>query len=105
MVATMMNAGVYCVNIVTLNTGDIPETASATGLNEAHERLKIDSMSKGEKDVYYRHLDNIVILRDNILTERAEANKKNARSMKSLGVSPDIISSMTGLSLQEIKGL
>ena len=67
-----------------LNTGDIPETASATGLNEVRERLKIDSMSKGEKDAYYRHLDHIVILQDNILTERAEAYKENARSMKSL---------------------
>ena len=95
----------YCVNIVTLNTGDIPETASATGLNEARERLKIDSMSKGEKDAYYCHLDHIVILRDNILTERAEAYKENARSMKSLGVSPDIISQVTGLSLEEIEGL
>ena len=90
---------------VFLNTGDIPETATAPGLYEARERLKIDSKSKGEKDAYYRHLDHIVILRDNILTERAEAYKENTRSMKSLGVSPDIISPMTGLSLQEIKGL
>ena len=29
-------------------------------------------MSKEELDAYYRHLDNIVILRDNIRTERAE---------------------------------
>ena len=29
-------------------------------------------MTKVEKEAYYRHLDNIVILRDNINTERAE---------------------------------
>ena len=29
-------------------------------------------MTKAELDAYYRHLDNIVILKDNIFTERAE---------------------------------
>ena len=29
-------------------------------------------MTKVEKEAYYRHLDNIVILRDNIYTEREE---------------------------------
>lgn len=55
-----------------LNTGEIPETASAPGLEEARERLKLDKMTKEELNAYYRHLDNIVILRDNIFTERAE---------------------------------
>ena len=90
-----------------LNTGNIPETASAPGLNEARERLKVDSMSKGEKDAYYRHLDNIVILRDNILTERAEGRAEailaTARNMKSLGLSVEIIQQTTGLSLKEIE--
>ena len=110
-----------------LNTGNIPETASAPGLNEARERLKVDSMSKGEKDAYYRHLDNIVILRDNILTERAEGRAEGradgraegraegraggraeailatARNMKSLGLSVEIIQQTTGLSLKEIE--
>ena len=55
-----------------LNTGDIPDGASAPGLEEAKERLKLDRMTKDELKAYYRHLDNIVILRDNIFTERAE---------------------------------
>ncbi len=53
-----------------LNTGEIPSTAP--GLEEARERLKLDSMTKDELAAYYRHLDNIVILRDNINTEREE---------------------------------
>lgn len=53
-----------------LNTGEIPSTATAPGLEEARERLKLDSMTKDELTAYYRHLDNIVILRDNINTER-----------------------------------
>ena len=55
-----------------LNTGEIPSDATAPGLEEARERLKLDSMTKDELSAYYRHLDNIVILRDNIYTERAE---------------------------------
>ena len=52
-----------------LNTGEIPEGANAPGLEEVKEKLKIDSMNKAEKEAYYRHLDNIVILRDNINTD------------------------------------
>ena len=51
-----------------LNTGEIPSSATAPGLEEARERLKLDSMTKDELAAYYRHLDNIVILRDNIYT-------------------------------------
>ena len=55
-----------------LNTGEVPDHAQAPGLEEVRERLKLDKMSKEELKAYYRHLDNIVILKDNIYTERAE---------------------------------
>lgn len=62
---------------------------------------------------YYRHLDNIVILRDNIFTERAEghakgfdeANRKNARSMKAKGIPAEVIAEITGLSIDKINQL
>ena len=108
-----------------LNTGEIPYTATAPGLEEARERLKLDSMTKDELAAYYRHLDNIVILRDNINTEREEgraegllkgreegreeglkeANINNARNLKKLGVVVDIISQVTGLSKEEVESL
>ena len=96
-----------------LNTGEIPEEATAPGLPEARERLKLDRLSKAELEAYYRHLDNVVILRDNIYTEceegrlegAEEKNRDNARSMKALGVSPDIINQVTGLSMEEIEKL
>ena len=112
-----------------LNTGNIPDTASAPGLNEARERLKVEGMSKGEKDAYYRHLDNIVILRDNILTERAEGRAEgiqegraegraegiqegiiqekleNARKMKALHLPIETICQITGMSENEIRDL
>ena len=38
-----------------LNTGNIPDDATAPGLPEVRERLKLDRMSKGELEAYYRH--------------------------------------------------
>ena len=57
-----------------LNTGEIPEDASAPGLPEAREKLKLAQMSKAELEAYYKHLDNVVILRDNIITARGEGH-------------------------------
>ena len=55
-----------------LNTGNIPDDATAPGLGEAREKLRLARMGKAELDAYYRHLDNVVILRDNIVTARGE---------------------------------
>ena len=57
-----------------LNTGEIPEDASAPGLPEAREKLKLAQMNKAELEAYYKHLDNVVILRDNIITARGEGH-------------------------------
>ena len=96
-----------------LNTGNIPDEADAPGLPEARQRLQLDRLSKSELEAYYRHLDNVVILRDNIITERAEGRaegraeekKENARKMKSLGIEENLISQVTGLSAEEIDSL
>lgn len=55
-----------------LNTGYIPEDATAPGLSEAREKLQLGRMTKAELAAYYHHLDNVVILRDNIYTARNE---------------------------------
>lgn len=96
-----------------LNTGDIPDTATAPGLHEARERLKLDRMTKTELDAYYRHLDNVVILRSNIYTEREEGRWEgreeermaNARKMKIKGLDNQLISDITGLTIDEIDKL
>lgn len=112
-----------------MNTGDIPDSATAPGLSEARERLKLDRMTKSELEAYYRHLDNIVILRDNIFTERAEGRAEGrvegfeegqevgreeglkegkreiARNMKSLNLPLETISQVSGLSIEEIQNL
>lgn len=108
-----------------LNTGEIPEEADAPGLKEAREKLKLDRMSKSELAAYYRHLDNVVILRDNIITARGEGHMEgraegraegimegiarekleNAKKMKDLHLPIETICQITGLSEEEIKEL
>lgn len=112
-----------------LNTGDVPEGASAPGLEEVKERLKLDRMTKTELDAYYRHLDNIVILRDNIFTEREEGRAEGraegreegraegraegerikqleiARNLKALGLDTATICQTTGLTPEETENL
>ena len=57
-----------------LNTGEIPDDATAPGLGEARQKLKLDHMTREELRAYYRHLDNVIILRDNITTARGEGH-------------------------------
>lgn len=100
-----------------LSTGDIPEDADAPGLNEAREKLRLAKMTKAELDAYYHHLDNRVILRDNIETAkgeglmegivkgRMEEKLANARSLKQNGVPTEVIAKSLGLSLDEMASL
>ncbi|WP_288591202.1 Rpn family recombination-promoting nuclease/putative transposase [uncultured Prevotella sp.] len=112
-----------------LNTGDVPKGAKAPGMEEVKEQLKVDRMSKAERSAYYKHLDNIVILRDNIYTEREEGRlegraegreegraegraegreeerRQNARRMKDLGLPAETISTVTGLTMEEVAEL
>ena len=69
-----------------LNTGEIPEDANAPGLPEARERLKLDRMSKAELAAYYKHLDNVVILRDNIVTARGEGRLEGIAEGRAEGI-------------------
>ena len=112
-----------------LNTGEIPDDATAPGLPEARERLKLDKLSQTELKAYYRHLDNVVILRDNIYTEReegrlegraegreeglaegrAEGRKEEkmiiAKKLKGLGLSLEAITQATGLTEADVENL
>ena len=113
-----------------LNTGEVPNNATAPGMEAVKEQLTIDRMSKAERNAYYKHLDNIVILRNNIDTEREEGRaeglvegraeglaegrakgreegleegrREMVLKMKELGMSPETIAKLTGLSVEEI---
>ena len=100
-----------------LNTSEIPHDATAPGLAEARKKLQIDRMTPAERNAYYRHLDNVVILKDNISTARgegrmegraegrAEAMKETARKMKQSGMDVKLIMQFTGLKAEEITSL
>lgn len=113
-----------------LNTGEVPTNATAPGMEAVKEQLTIDRMSKAERNAYYKHLDNIVILRNNIDTEREEGRaegliegraeglaegrakgreegleegrREMVLKMKGLGMSTETIAKITGLSVEEI---
>lgn len=101
-----------------LNTAEIPHDATAPGLSEARKKLQIAKMSNSEREAYYRHLDNVVVLKDNIITARgegkmeglkegreegrAEAMKETARKMKQAGMATEQIAQITGLTAEDI---
>ena len=102
-----------------LNTGNVPENATAPGLDTVKEQLKLNRMSREELKAYYKHLDNIVILRDNIMTERAEGHAEGraeglaegraeekaaiARNLKALGMTAEQIAQATGLTKEDVE--
>lgn len=108
-----------------LNTGNIPADATAPGLSEAREKLRLERMSKSELNAYYRHLDNVVVLRDNIVTARGEGrlegfaegraegraegevskSKEIAKRMKNKGMQIEEIMQWTQLTREEIEAL
>ena len=105
-----------------LKTGEIDGTATAKGLPEARERLRVDTLSPSEKQAYYRDMEALRYQRSVIKTGwyegradglaegraegieegRKEERLENARKLKRLGVSAEIIASATGLTTEEI---
>ena len=59
-----------------LKDGDIPVSATAPGLQEAREILRIDSLSEAEKNDYYRMMENLRYQRSVIETGRAEGREE-----------------------------
>ncbi len=98
-----------------LKDGIIPAKTNTPGLEEAREKLRYYSMSPEERRAYDEHLNAIMIQKDVLGAARLEGreegreegrteqNLANARSMKSLGLSPEVIRQVTDLSLEEIE--
>ena len=55
-----------------LKTGSISSKATAAGLTEARECLRVDSLSPSEKQAYYRHMESIRHMRSLFDTSRDE---------------------------------
>ena len=112
-----------------LKDGVIAPDTTAPGLSEAREKLRYYSMTDKERHAYDEHLNAVMIQNDVLNTAkmegrmeglvegRAEGLEKgrtegrmverldNAKKLKELGVSSEIIAQATGLDLKEIDGL
>lgn len=112
-----------------LKDGTIRPDTTVPGLREAREKLKYDSMTRGERYAYEEHLTNVVILEDAIenakwegLTEgkaeglakgkaeglaegKTKAMRQAATNMKQMGMDAVAISNCTGLTADEIEKL
>lgn len=94
-----------------LKTGDIPSDATAPGLPEAREKLRVDSLSETERNDYYRMLENLRYQRSVIETGRAEGRAEGiqqksievARQMKADGMPLVTIQKYTGLSSEQLE--
>lgn len=104
-----------------LKTGKIRPDTTAPGLNEAREKLKYYSMTPKERKAYDEHLNAVMIQNDvldtaklegriegraeGIAEGRAEEKQENARKMKAMGLTNEMIHQITGLSVEEIEKL
>ncbi len=59
-----------------LKTGDIKEDTCTPGLQQAREKLRVLSMTKAEREAYFRHLDNIMVQNDAFDTARYEGREE-----------------------------
>lgn len=96
-----------------LKDGIIAADTTAPGLGEAREKLKYYSMTDKERRAYDEHLNAIMIQNDVLnaaklegqMEGRIEERLSNARNLKKMGVSPEIIAQATGLSVEEVAKL
>lgn len=112
-----------------LKTGKIRPDTTAPGLNEAREKLKYYSMTPKERKAYDEHLNAVMIQNDvldtaklegriegraegiaegraeGIAEGRAEEKQENARKMKAMELTNEMIHQITGLSVEEIEKL
>ena len=115
--------------IAFLKTGEIGDDARAPGLAEARERLKFSSLKKSERDAYLRNIEDLRVQRSVMNTaiyegkaegraegfvegmakgrEEGEKQKQQeiAQNMKRMGLLPDMIAEVTGLTFEEIERL
>lgn len=92
-----------------LKTGRIEEDATAKGLPEAREKLRVDCLPPADRQAYKRDMEALRYQRSVIKTGwyegRAEGILETARNLKTLGMDTTLIAQATGLSADEIAAL
>ncbi|MFI3262483.1 MAG: Rpn family recombination-promoting nuclease/putative transposase [Rikenellaceae bacterium] len=97
-----------------LKTGDLPDSATACGLDEVREKLKLDILSREQYNRYQKQVLDAISDSNSLFYQIDEADFKGhkrgleeglfkvARNLKSKGFEFDEISQITGLSVDEI---
>lgn len=92
-----------------LKTGRIEEDATAKGLPEAREKLRVDCLPPADRQAYKRDMEALRYQRSVIKTGwyegRAEGILETAHNLKKLGMDATLIAQATGLSADEIAAL
>ena len=97
-----------------LKTGSISCKATAPGLPEARECLRVESLTQEDRKTYFRHLESVRHMKSLFDTSRDEGYQEGLRKgiterialkLLALNTPIDIISQSTGLSIEEIKKL
>ena len=104
-----------------LKTGIIRPDTKAPGLEEARRKLIYYNMDRAEQLAYDEHI-NAVMIQNDVLSTAAEEGREegrregmqkgrqeekieNARTMKSLNISSEVIHQVTGLAIKDIEEL
>lgn len=97
-----------------LKTGSISSKATAAGLPEARECLRVESLTQEDRRTYFRYLESVRHMKSLFDTSRDEGYQDGLRkgiteriALKLLALNTPIyiISQSTGLSIEEIKNL
>ncbi len=108
-----------------LKTGTISSRATAAGLPEARERLRVDALSVEDRQAYYRHIDAVRHMKSLFDTSRDEGYQEGhddgysegrtegermekiatAKRLLALGLSMEVAAQGAGLSVEKIKDL
>lgn len=96
-----------------LKNNDIPDGFKAKGLAQAKELLKVDLLSKSEKEAYFKHLEDLRYKASMVYTWKIEEEDKIRRerdvslALKSieLGLSTTVVAQITRLSEDEVNRL
>ena len=95
-------------------TGSISSKATAPGLPEARECLRVESLTQKDRKTYFHHLESVRHMKSLFDTSRDEGYQDGLRKgiterialkLLALNTPIDIISQATGLSIEEIKKL
>jgi len=88
-----------------LKNSEVKEGFKAKGLDKVKEKLQYENLSEEDKKIYDRYQDNRRIEASVAYTAKQERNMEIAKNSISAGLSNEIITQITGLTVEQIEEL